>query len=259
MLCGVSQAAFEVNLAGPRATSLGGAGVALSGDAWAGSRNPALVGVTPPSAGLVWSQLFGLPELSRESVVATSSLIGQPWYIETGSFGTDLYRESNIGLAFGRKLTETVSLGVEFRGDWLFIRDYARAGSFSITTGVLIEPHPNIAVGAVWRNLNEPRLSGYQDRIAESLTIGMVWQIRDEGDLVFDIVQESRHPAEYRLGAEARVLPTVALQVGARADPVRPSAGVQLDIRRFSFLYAGDLHPNLGASHELGLSFRIGQ
>jgi hypothetical protein len=119
------------------------------------------------------------------------------------------------------------------------------------------KPHENVTVGGIWRNVNEPRLTGYRDRIQESLVLGLTVRVIPGGIISADIVQEKHFPAEFRIGAEARVLPQLVLRVGGRAEPVRPSAGMQIDIRRWSFYYAGDLHPDLGASHQAGIGLRF--
>jgi len=49
------------------------------------------------------------------------------------------------------------------------------------------------------------------------------------------------------------------LRVGMRAEPVRPAAGFEIQWQRWRFHYGGDLHPDLGASHEMGLEFMVGR
>jgi hypothetical protein len=231
--------------------------VALAGDAWAAQRNPALAAATAPQAGLAWSQQFGLPELGRESVNVTEKTRDQPWAFNAATFGSDLYRESRFSVAVARELHPTVAVGAEASGEWLQIQNYNQGRALAFAAGLLARPSEHLTVGAAWRNLNEPRISGYRDRISESLTIGAAVEIGDEGVIAADVTQETRFRAEYRVGAEAQVLRTLWIRVGARAEPVRPSAGIEIGVGRWHFLYAADLHPDLGASHELGLSVRF--
>ncbi len=250
-------AAFEGSAFGPRAAGLGGGGVALEGDAWQANRNPALAAGGWRWAGAQWSQLFGIPELNRESADVTTSAYGQPWALHAGTFGSDLYRESNLRLAAARKIGALLTLGVALNAGWLDVKNYARGSVLGMDAGMLIQAHPQVIIGAVWRNLNDPKLNGYQDRLAESLTVGAAVHLPGEASVVLDILQEPHHATEYRVGAEAQVLSNVALQVGARAEPVRPSAGVQIKAGRWYFYYAGDLHPDLGVSHDVGLAMRL--
>lgn len=257
LLCSSAWAAFESDLNGPRATGLGGAGVAVWGDVWAPMRNPALAAVTIPQVGLYWSQQFGLPELTREAVLVTSTVRGQSWAVRGSSFGSDLYRETEFGLALAWSLHSTIAFGIEASGRWLQIQDYSRGQAISLAAGLSVRPTEHVTLGANWRNFNEPRLSGYDDRLGELLTVGAAVEVGDDGLIAADVVQETRFRAEYRIGAEARVLSPLWIRLGIRAEPVRPSGGVEIAAGQWHFFYAADLHPDLGASHELGLAVRF--
>jgi hypothetical protein len=251
--------AFELDCAGPRATALGGGGAALTGDGWEGFRNPALIGDAHGGMAGSWSQQFGLPELSREVVAADWRFHGGSFAVLGGTFGSDLYRETQFGLTAAKKLHPKLTAGIEIGGRWLDIEKYTEAHALSITAGLLLEPMRGLTAGIVWRNLNESRLTGYVDRLPSSLTFGLAGALTKDAVITADIVQEKRFPAEVRVGAEARVLDELRLRVGMRAEPVRPSAGFDIQWRQWRFYYGGDLHPDLGASHEMGLEFLLGR
>jgi hypothetical protein len=150
-----------------------------------------------------------------------------------------------------------LAVGAGINGRWLDIQGLPVGKALAFTTGVVVTPARDITFGVVWKNLNEPRISGYRDRIRESLNVGVAAQVSPNGWLMADIVQEKYFPLEYRIGAEALLLKALRLRVGARAEPLRPSAGFQVDAGRWSFSYAGDLHPDLGPSHQVSLEFRL--
>jgi len=128
-----------------------------------------------------------------------------------------------------------------------------------MSAGIAARPISDVELGAVWNNFNSPKLSGFVDRLPETLSVGVAAAISRNGLIVADVLEEKSFPPEYRVGAELRTMPGLCLRVGGRAEPVRPSAGFQVDIRRWAFSYAGDLHPDLGVSHEVGLEYRFGQ
>ena len=236
---------------------MGGAGAALSGDGWAVLRNPALAAHGGSLAGTAWSQQFGLPELTREEIAAVSHFRGHAFGLTAGSFGSKLYRESQFGLIWARAFQPELRIGVDVRARWLEIENYPSSHTFTLTAGVEGRPLRGLSMAAVWRNLNGPRLPNYRDRIGESLTLGVAAQVTEKGLVTADVVQEEHFPAELRIGAEVRVLPRLTLRVGGRAEPVRPAAGLQVNVGRWSFVYGGDLHPDLGASHQVGLEIRL--
>ena len=251
--------AFELDCTGPRATGWGGGGAAVTGDGWEGYRNPALIADAQGGMAGSWSQQFGLPELSREAVAAGLRFHGGSFAVLGGTFGSDLYRETQFGLAAARRLHTKLAVGMEIGGRWLDIERYSAAHAMCITVGVLLEPMRGLAAGIVWRNLNEPQLTGYVDRLPSSLTFGVAGTLTRDAILTADIIQEKRFPAEVRVGAEARVFSALKLRVGMRAEPVRPAAGFEIQWQRWRFHYGGDLHPDLGASHEMGLEFMVGR
>jgi hypothetical protein len=251
--------AFELDCMGPRATALGGGGAALTGDGWAGFRNPALIVDGQGGMAGSWSQQFGLPELSREAVAADLKFRCGNFAVLGGTFGSDLYRETQFGLAAAKRLHPKLAAGIEIGGRWLDIEKFSAAHALSVTAGLLLEPMRGLAAGIVWRNLNEPRLTGYVDRLPSSLTFGLAGTLTKDAVLTADIIQDKRFPAEVRVGAEASVMDALRLRVGMRAEPVRPSAGFDIQWRQWRFHYGGDLHPDLGASHEMGLEFLFGK
>ena len=236
---------------------MGGAGAALSGDGWAALRNPALAAHGGSLAGMAWSQQFGLPELTREEVAAVSHFRGHALGVTVTAFGSKLYRESQFGLIWARAFRPELRVGLDVRARWLEIADYPSSHALTLTAGVEGRPLAGLSIAAVWRNLNGPRLPNYRDRICESLTFGVAAQVTENGLVSADVVQEEHFPAELRVGAEVQVLPRLTLRVGGRAEPVRPAAGLQVNMGRWSFVYAGDLHPDLGASHQVGLEIRL--
>ncbi len=238
---------------------MGAAGTAVSGDGWAILRNPALAAEGVSSVGLSWSQEFGLPELSRETISVKFPLRLQRIGVRVSNFGSQLYRETECGVIFARSVRSGLSAGVEIGGRQLSIDSYPSATAVTCALGLCVRPISGLNVAAVWRNLNRPKLPNYRDRIPEMLVVGVSAQIAKQGLLAADLIQERHFPLEVRIGAEAIVSKGFTLRVGMRAEPVRPSLGFQVDVGRWSFLYAGDLHPDLGPSHSAGLEIRLGK
>lgn len=251
--------AFELHQTDPRSSGLGGAGAALDGDGWAVSRNPALAARTWKGVGVSFAHLYGLPELARESLSASWSISGIRLGGRACGFGSDLYYEGEYALCAAVGSGRATTVGVELCGRTLDIRGYQTGSSLTATVGAAMQPADALQIGVVWRNANRPYISGYADRVEDQLAVGFALR-RIEGTLLTaDVVQERYFPAEYRLGVEAEVVPEFTMRIGMRAEPVRPSLGFHVQVSRWRFHYAGDLHPDLGASHIVGLDVRIGK
>lgn len=252
-------AAFELDTFGPRAQAMGGAGIALTDDGWAVLRNPALATYGKANIGLSWSEEFGLPELARETIAARISVSNYPLGFRASTFGSKLYRESDYGLIAAKRLRSNIAVGLEIGARNLQIESNPNSTAAIASFGIVFQPLSAFTLGATWKNLNRPRLDGYSDHIEESLNIGACATIGNSGIICADLIQEKHFPLEIRAGAEASLLANLKLRVGFRAEPVRPSAGFQVDLKRWSFLYCADLHPDLGPSHSMGLEVRLGK
>jgi hypothetical protein len=252
-----AQAAFELPMGGPRSVALGGAGVALAGDVWGSSRNPAICAATADGFGFFWAREFGLPELTREVLLSRLLVGGQPVALRASNLGGELYREGDLGCTLARSIIPGVAVGLETDLKWLEIKGYSTAKLATFTGGIWTVPWPGAAFGAVWRHFNEPRIPGYEGRLPSSLALGFAARVGTAGTVAADLLQEQHFRAEYRFGAEVKVHPILMLRIGASAEPVRPAAGFELSSGRWIFDYGGDLHPDLGPSHHVGLSFRF--
>jgi hypothetical protein len=248
-------AAFEGDVSGPVSAGIGGAGIADTTDTWAGFRNPA--GAAGRSGFAVgWSRDFELPELTRTAAAARRTCYGIPVSLNLTSFGWTVYRESGIGVAVARAWRGRFTAGAELGGRFLSIQDYGSGTALALAVGVTARASEDLSVAAVWRNANRGRLSGFRDRLAETLVIGAALRPAGRSSVVADLVQERGFPAELRFGAEIQPLHDLALRVGARTEPVRPAAGFTVGHGRWMVHYAGDWHPDLGASHQVGVEFR---
>lgn len=247
-----ARAAFEKDWSGPRAAGMGGAGVALPTDAWCAGRNPALLTEGVRAAGLAWQRLFDLPELSCLHLVGEFALGKYVAAASVQQFGGELYRETTLAASVARALSPFLSVGGQLSANQVAIRHYGKGAAPGALLGICYRPIPELRAAACWRNFPRARFGRWDTRMPEALQLGVAVQL-PRGSFAVDIVEEPRFPTEYRVGAEAPVLPQLTLRVGSRFEPVRPSVGFTARVSRWRFHYAGDLHPDLGPSHELGL------
>ncbi|MBU1638519.1 hypothetical protein KKC97_12720, partial [bacterium] len=252
-----AQAAFEQDWVGPRGLGMGGAGIALSGDGWGGMRNPAIIHGLGFRVASCWSQQFGLPELNQEFFSASRSFRFASFGIDGSTFGSDLYRETALDIGVARAMRPYLTVGASFGIRSLSVRNYGDGSAPSLSLGVLASPVAAVEIGVVWKHLNRARIEGFQERLPESLTIGASSRIGEFSRIVFDLISERHFPVETRFGIESSFTKHLDLRVGGRTEPFRPSCGIGIGLRGMRFHYAGDLHPDLGSSHSVGLEIQL--
>lgn len=244
----------ELNDPGPRSLGLGGAGVALGNDAWAGLRNPADINSAASYWGGGWSQQFGLPELSLEQASGTTRY--REWRLSGGlrSFGGEEYRESTVAMGLARRIHKQFVAGA--RVDYLRADNSIQNGQvLALNLGWSLSLTSGLTLAGVWEHAGNPRVSGLQDRLAERVVAGVGYELPAQGRALLDIVQEERFPLEVRTGIEIDAKSGIALRLGMRTNPVRPSGGLGISVRNWRFHYGFDVHPDLGTSHGVGLEF----
>ncbi|MEL7159714.1 MAG: hypothetical protein AAFN92_03070, partial [Bacteroidota bacterium] len=67
-------------------------------------------------AGATAEQRFGHSELTLASLGATYGTNAGGFGLQLASFGFDTYRENQVGLAYGRRLSQKFTIGAEFTG-----------------------------------------------------------------------------------------------------------------------------------------------
>jgi hypothetical protein len=204
-----------------------------------------------------WSQQFGLPELNQEVFAFQNRFAFAGIGIQGSTFGSELYRETSFELTAARSIREMLEVGVSMGVRSLSIGKYASGSAAVMSLGLLASPTKSVRLGAAWKNLNHARLSGYRDRIPESLTVGAVARLGISSIVLLDLVSEPHFPVESRFGIESKFSKNLTLRVGGRAEPFRPSGGIEVSLRRIRFHYAGDLHPQLGSSHTVGIEIQL--
>ena len=99
-----------------RSTAMGGAGVTLL-DLWAVHYNQAgLAGIEAITAGVYYDNRFALKELSVKGVALALPLPGTGQNVlgvSMSYFGYSEYNDSKVGLAYGKKLGDKYSVGIQ--------------------------------------------------------------------------------------------------------------------------------------------------
>ena len=251
--------AFERQPESARMVAMGGAGVAVPGNAWGALANPAsLAGLAGASGGIaIAPSPFGLTELSRSALV-----LAAPWRRWGASIGLlrsgyDLYRETTVGAALGCDAGMGVCLGGACTLNVLSIEGYGSGSCWGCDAGFLWTPAPGITMGACATGINAPRPGRSGEEIPRTASAGVALSGGSPLTLAFDVALDPRFPPELRLGGEYCVAGCVALRAGVSSDPSSLSAGVGLALAPLDVEYAFSRHQELGCTHRFGIALHL--
>lgn len=248
---------------GARAVALGGAFTGLANSAFAIFYNPAGLSLLPyREASFFYVQPFGLPELTDVAVVyADPLLLPQGWGTLGASarrFGFSLYSETAVSLAFARTFERRLLVGLNVSYQLLSIQGYGNAGAIGLDIGTLVLITPELSLGVAAMNVNRPTIGTSGEAIAQVYLAGLSYRLLRVLRAFLDVEKDIRYPLSIKSGLEFEAVPSVALRAGFSTEPQRFAAGVGVRYALFDADYTLTTHPELGFSHHLTLSVRLG-
>jgi len=240
-----------------RSQLMGGTGLAADGiDAlWT---NPAGLANAEQTlaANATAQQRFGLAELTTTTAgVAYGTGIGG-FGLQLGSFGFSTYRETRIGLAYGRKLTDKLRFGAEFTGFATSTEAYASTFDVTFGVGLQLEIIPELHVGArLFSPLRVEREP--EEYLPQLLALGISYRPTDQLTLNAEVHQDADHPVRVRVGVEYLPAESISIRLGvaSEASEISFGLGYQL-IDRLELSAGANWHEVLGVWPGVGVRWK---
>jgi hypothetical protein len=262
LLCcaGVAVGGFERSDGGARSRGSGGASLALSGDAWSAFSNPAgIARIRGPQAGFYASPApFGLSELSYKAAVAALPLPFGTAALSASVSGYSLYTEQNLGCSLAIRCGG-LDVGISMVRSAASIERYGSAATTCVDAGLAIPITDDLRAGVRLRRLNAPTIGASGERLAQSAGVGIAFSPERSFALVADVEKEERREPALRIGAEASVVPALALRLGLGDHPSTLHCGAGVTVGGVSFDYAYIHHQELGPTQEWSFTLRLGE
>jgi long-subunit fatty acid transport protein len=260
-LCSVALASAENNGRGSKAIALGNAFVAIADNAWAGVYNPAGLVQLSATQGAVFfiPQQFGLAELRTASLAVAVPFSFASIGLSIEQFGFELYRETNVTIAAGRSIDWGVSAGIALNLHRISIERYGVAQRVTIDLGLLAQAQDDLSFGFAMKNLAAATIGQTRERMPQMVFLGARYAPWKEFQMTVECEKDTRHPLIVKAGVEQRFLEIIALRLGISTNPDKFSAGIGARYSIFEFSYAGYSHPQLGWTHQIEISFLLGE
>ena len=117
-------------------------------DAFSFTNNQAaLISQKETSAGIYSERRFSLQELSNYTAAIAIPTNAGGFGIQTNYFGFSDYNESQIGIAYAKKLGRFINIGVQFNYYSIHISEYGNANTTNFEIGFIIHPTEKITAG----------------------------------------------------------------------------------------------------------------
>ncbi len=275
---GTSQAAFEGQTLSPRARAMGEASVAVSGDVWSFTQNPALLAqIDEVELGSSTVEPNGVDAFRLNGWAAVIPLPGNGGGISVGfrhwsvDFkNANLTREQTLTFAHGFSLYEDATSTAQIGWALNFYNlDFGRsvggetpgsAWTWGLDVGASVKLYDRTRAGFYTRNLNNPTIGEDQEELRQLVAAGLSYEPFDGVITAFDIRSELGQEFRFHGGAEWAITEVFQLRAGIETDPAKLTGGFgvrlpQLLSLDYGFSTGGG---TLDESHQFGLTVRFG-
>ena len=221
------------------------------------NNNASLAGLKNISAGVFGERRFLLNELNNFMAVA-----GMPTH--SGNFGlkatysgfTD-YNETQLGLAYARKLGKKVDIGAQFNYNGIRIAGYGNAAAVSFELGSILHITEKLHTGIQVNNPVGGKFGKEQEKLPSVYSFGVGYEASEKFLLTAEIEKEENQPINVNAGFQYRFIPQLQVRAGvsSAASIVWAGAGIRLNAVRIDI--TSSYHPQLGVTPGLLLLFDI--
>lgn len=248
-------AEFEDKHPGVRASAMGGAHVAVSGDSESVFYNPAGIHERTEVSELssMHTTLYGQKDMAYDYVAFLQPMM--PFAVvalAVQSFGGELYKEEVTSLTLSRRVAEKAALGVNLKSLRTRISDTPDAASFSGDIGAILKYDPRFQAGFAILDFNNPRVNDVLPRTAK---VGVAFRPVDSLLLALDYSKRrDESDGAFMLGEEYRVNDQFCIRAGYITRPARVTAGFGLHLGPLRVNYAWRNHEELDDTHRVSMA-----
>ena len=249
----------QINLIGAKAAGMGNATVTMHG-AWSVFANvsgTAKVKHTTALAG--YENRFGF----SEGLHTVAAGVVKPLRYGTGSlavyrFGDELYSHHTLSLGFAQRI-EQFSIGLRINQHQYHIESFGTRFSTAVDLGGQAQLSSQFTLGMQLLNVNQARLSrATGERIPTALQIGLAYRPVAAFLLSAEVEHVIQQKPNVKMGVAYTMRKKFSLRTGFSTLYLRQFYGLGWQHRLVGVDYALSTHAQLGFSHQVSVSYRLG-
>ena len=217
--------------------------------------NPAtFANISALSAAIYTEKKFLLRELNQATGLAAipvgSAVIGT--VMSYG--GYDEYNESQLGLAYSRKLGR-VCIGIEFNYQSVHIAGYGSDAAIGAVLGTIWHLSDHLNFGIHITNPGGRLQKDHEEKLASSYSMGAGYEPSSQLLIAAEIIKEENKPATVHVGLQYQVMDHLQARVGVMTDTSMPYLGLGWKWKNIGVSVMSSYHPQLGITPGLEIIF----
>jgi hypothetical protein len=222
------------------------------------SNQASLAQLKNTAAGVYGERRYMLSEINNYHAA-----IGLPTH--SGNFGLKArysgfsdYNETQIGLAYARKLGSKVDVGVQFNYNGIGIAGYGNASAISFEAGGVFHISDKLHTGFHIDNPVGGKFGKDQpEKLPSVYTAGIGYDASEKFFFSAEIIKEEDQPVNVNTGLQYRFIPQLMARAGMSSATSSAWIGVGLTFKSFRLDITTSYHPQLGLSPGLLLIFNF--
>jgi hypothetical protein len=164
------------------------------------------------------------------------------------SFGYAMYRDTRIGLGYGRKLSDHFSIGIQVDYVGTSIPEYGSASTVVVEAGLMAKPSPKWQIAAHAYNFTQSTIGELEERLASVMSLGVRYSSSERLALAVEIGKDIQYGPDVHAGIEYTLADALVARAGFATNPAAVAIGLGFNLSK--------LHVDVGSSYNryLGLS-----
>lgn len=208
------------------------------------------------SVGVYGERRFLLSELNNYTAV-----IGVP--TSSGNFGLKAnyagfsdYNETQLGLAYARKLGNKIDVGLQFNYNSIRINSYGNASAISFELGTVLHLTEKLHAGLHINNPVGGKLGkDQQEKLSSVYGFGLGYDASEKFLVSAEIEKEEDQPVNVNAGFQYKLIPQLLVRAGMSSATSSAWLGLGLTLKSFRLDVTTSYHPQLGITPGLMLLF----
>lgn len=201
------------------------------------------------AAGAYGERRFLLSELAFYQLAVALPTSSGNFGLKTAYYGFSDYNESQIGLAYARKLGEKADVGVQFNYNGIRISSYGASSAISFEIGAVLHLTEKLNAGIHAANPVGGKFGkNTGEKLASVYTIGLGYEASEKFFVSAEIEKEENQPVNINAGLQYKFLPRLLARAGIATNSSNLYAGVGLFLKNFRLDVTAGYHPQLGVT-----------
>ena len=208
------------------------------------------------SVGAYGERRFMLNELSLYQFAIAVPTSSGNFGVHVGYFGFSDYNESQMGLAYARKLGNKVDIGVQFNYNGIQASGYGNSSAINFEIGTVFHLTDKLNAGVHAYNPVGGKFGKNADeKLASIYTVGLGYEASDKFLISAEIEKEENQTVGINAGMQYKFLPQFMIRVGLVTNTSVLYGGASLVLKTFRLDVVASYHPQLGVTPGLLLIY----